>query len=149
MRPVVLAGSGVVFMENDVERPVQGIFDPPRRALDFEGAIGRETLGESEMVDAGGGFALARLSLGFDACEGGQTGKGRRILWRGDHAGAAALAPVMSALGLLAEGERAIGVGRRERLQGAGAALARSTRTASFSTSSSSGEGTLRRRCGL
>src|SRR5258708_14131718 len=43
--PIILAGSGIVFVEDDVERPVQLIFDAPMRPPDFEHAFGRQAFG--------------------------------------------------------------------------------------------------------
>src|SRR5271157_5194170 len=104
--PVIFAGSGVVLMENDVERPVQIVFHAPMRALDLKHAFGREALGEGDVVDVGAGLAVAQPPpLGFDAPERGEAGKGWRIGGSRDHAGAAPLVPVMSAFDLLMEGE--------------------------------------------
>ena len=47
-RGVVLAVAGEVFVECDVERPVQAVLDAPMVAHDVEQALGREALGEEE-----------------------------------------------------------------------------------------------------
>jgi len=52
LRSIVLAGSCVVFVEDDVEGPVQMIFHAPVRAIDFQHALGRKLLGEGDIVRA-------------------------------------------------------------------------------------------------
>src|SRR5229473_433695 len=43
--PVILAGPGVVLIEDNVERPMQLIFDGPMCPEHFEHALGRQTFG--------------------------------------------------------------------------------------------------------
>ena len=79
LRPIIFAGSGVVLKEDDVERPMQGVFHAPMRAFDLKHAFGREALGEGDVVDVGTGLAVAQPPLGFDAPERGEARKGWRI----------------------------------------------------------------------
>ena len=46
----VLAGSGVVFVEDDVELPMEIILDAPMSARDFEHAVRWEALGERDIA---------------------------------------------------------------------------------------------------
>jgi hypothetical protein len=48
--PVIFAGSCVIFAENDVEGPMQLIFDTPVCAGDFEHALGRQTFGQGNVM---------------------------------------------------------------------------------------------------
>ena len=71
-------------------------------------------------MDPVSGPAVGRPPLGLDPPERGEIGKGRRVGGRRNHAGAAPLLTVVSALDLLVGGQLAAGVGRYEGLQRAG-----------------------------
>src|SRR5208337_471742 len=75
----ILARSRVVFVEDDIERPVQMVFYAPMGSIDLQHALGREPFGEGDIVHPAGGLAFAQPPLGFDASERGEAGKGRRI----------------------------------------------------------------------
>ena len=77
LRRVVLAGAGVVLVEDDIEGPVTVVLDAPMGPHCFETAPWGQGFGERGIVNAGPDLALGR-PLGFDAAEGGETGEGRR-----------------------------------------------------------------------
>src|SRR5271157_1059346 len=117
---IILARSRVVFVEDDIERPVQMVFYAPMGSIDLQHALGREPFGEGDIVHPAGGLSFAQPPLGFDASERGEAGKGRRIRGRRDYAGAPPLLTVMSALDPLMEGKLALFVGLRESLERTG-----------------------------
>jgi hypothetical protein len=59
--PVIFAGPCIIFAEDDVERPMQLIFDAPVCAGDFEHALGRQTFGQGHVMHRLGEFAIADL----------------------------------------------------------------------------------------
>jgi hypothetical protein len=48
---IVLAVSGAILVEDDVEHPMEAILDRPVRPGDMEQLLGGERLGEEEMAD--------------------------------------------------------------------------------------------------
>src|SRR5260370_37628376 len=74
---VILACSGVVLVEDDIELPMELIFYAPMRARDFEHAFGRKALGQVHIMHRLGQLAI-RMSLGLDAADGGEAGEGGR-----------------------------------------------------------------------
>src|SRR5712691_922473 len=117
--PVILARSGIILVEDNVEPPVQLVFYAPMRARDFERASGRQPLGQDHVVHCAGQLAVG-VALGFDAADGGEIGKGRRVGRLGNDAGAAPFAPVVIGIALLVVGKLALGIGRGESGLGAG-----------------------------
>ena len=59
-RGVVFAGSGIVFVENHIERPMELVFDAPMGADDCRKLGWREQLGEGDI--ARGGLVPTRRS---------------------------------------------------------------------------------------
>src|SRR6266700_3905726 len=77
-RPVILAGSSVSFVEDDVEAPMQLILYAPMRARHFEHALRRQPFGQNHVVYLFGNLAVG-VALGFDAADGGEVGKRGRV----------------------------------------------------------------------
>ena len=68
--PVILAVSGAILVEGDVEHPVEGVFDGPMGADGGGKALGRQA-GGGELIACGGrGFTVHLADCG-DAGEGG------------------------------------------------------------------------------
>jgi hypothetical protein len=59
-RGVVLAVAGQILVEDDVERPMQAVFDCPMRTDDAQNILG--TVGLAHQEEALGGFVLAALA---------------------------------------------------------------------------------------
>src|SRR3974390_3858970 len=106
--PVIFAGPCVIFAEDDVERPMQLIFDAPVRAGDLQHAHRRQTFGHDHVMHRLGELAITHLTLGYDAAAASEAGKVRRLGRPLDDAGAAPLAAVMSELAFFMEGEFAL-----------------------------------------
>jgi hypothetical protein len=61
---VILAGMGAVFVENDVQDPVQTVVDLPVRSYDFEEARSQEDPREEKVAGCGGGpAACSRVAV--------------------------------------------------------------------------------------
>src|ERR1700722_12665888 len=58
LRPIVLACSCVVLVEDDVELPMQLIFYAPVGARDLEHAAGRKPSGQHDVMDSLGRHAI-------------------------------------------------------------------------------------------
>jgi len=113
LRSVVFAGSGIIFVEDYIQWPVQLIFYAPMRARHFEHALRRQPLGQDDIVHALCQLAL-RVALGFGATDGGEARKGGRVRGFGNNTGASAFLPVMTAFAFLIKGEFAAGIGDPE-----------------------------------
>src|SRR5262249_20897007 len=48
--PVIFTGSGIIFVEDYVEWPMELIFDAPVRAGDLEHALGRQRFGQDHVM---------------------------------------------------------------------------------------------------
>src|SRR3954471_24162310 len=104
-RGVVLARSGVVFVEDDVEGPVQVVLDRPMRPDGVEELARAEAAREQEVAGRLGGGAVAGPAR-LDAADRDEAREGVRRLERRrrQHAGAAALLSAVPAFGGLVEG---------------------------------------------
>ena len=103
---VILARSGAVFVEDDIERPMKLVLDAPMRSHDPQKAPWIEDLREGGVMNLCSGPGVGG-SLGLDPAESDEAGKGRRGGRNGDDAGPSPLAPPVSAFGLLLERKRA------------------------------------------
>ena len=119
LRAVILAGARIVLVEDDIELPVQLIFHAPVRARHLQQAFGRELSGRHHVVQCVGDLAV-RVALGLDAADDGERGEVGRVCGPRQHAGAAALTPVVADIGLLMEDQGVGGIGGGKRLLGAG-----------------------------
>lgn len=78
---IVFTRSGLIFVEADVELPMEVIFDAPMGTGDFKQPFWGQQRGQGDI--AGGGFDLvATAALGLDASDRRQPGKGRGISGR-------------------------------------------------------------------
>src|SRR5258707_12910307 len=59
--PVILAGPSVVLVEDNVERPMQLIFDGPMRPEHFEHTFGRQAFRQGHVMHPLGELAITSL----------------------------------------------------------------------------------------
>ena len=111
---IIFAGSGVVLKEDDVERPMQGVFDGPMGSLVLEQRW-REALGEGDGMDVRPGFVVARRRLVSMRPKAARPGKAGASEGARSHLPDAA-PPVVSAFDRFVERPFALFVGRREAL---------------------------------
>ncbi len=96
-RPIILAVAGQIFVEGNIERPMQRVLDTPMRSNDLKHPVGRPAPGEKEVAyDRRFGAAPA-----FHSGDGGKPGK---VVLQGHKpsgydAGRPDLVAIMSALG--------------------------------------------------
>src|SRR3990172_6907504 len=92
LRRMVLAASGVVFMEHHIEWPMQVVFHTPMLPNDFQNPARRHALGQGNVVDRGLALAASLLPLALDAREQDKTRKALAgVLGCGNGGGAAAV----------------------------------------------------------
>lgn len=96
-RPVVLAVSGDILAEPDVEHPMQFVFDLPMGSGHLDEGSSLDDRGEQEVADMAGQTAIGMAAGCLDGADGLRAGKGDNI--DGDDAGAASIAAVMVILG--------------------------------------------------
>src|SRR5205823_10538287 len=101
---VVLSGSRVIFIEDDIELPVQLIFNRPVGAYDFEHTFGRQPFGQDDVVHRLSQPAIGAAAFGFNAADGGEIREGGRVGRPGNDAGAAQFVAVVSGFALLEDG---------------------------------------------
>src|SRR5467141_4892941 len=119
---VVLSASRLILVENDVERPVQNVFDAPMFANDAQQFCGRVTLGQKEVALNG----LVASTFAGDPCDGLETRKVvlfGHIPDRRHDRGSGFLAAVIGVLGgslfgllALCRRDRGLGIAQQTRL---------------------------------
>ena len=117
LRRVVLAGAGVVFVEDHIERPVKIVLDAPMFSVDLHQLARRQSLRQSDVIGERRRLAVAFAPLVLDSPEHRKPRHVRRVFRRGDDADAAPLESVVAALARLAKGDGAALVGFGERLR--------------------------------
>src|SRR5215831_13236519 len=113
--PVIFTGSGIIFVEDYVEWPMELIFDAPVRAGDLEHALGRQRFGQDHVIHRLDELAITNLALCFDAADGREIREVRCIGRPLDDTGAAPFVAVVSKLAFLMEGEFAFLISLRKR----------------------------------
>src|SRR5882724_7306682 len=83
---IVLARSRIVLVEDDVELPMEVVFDAPVSPRRFEHVSGRQTFGEDDVACRSFDLATPALALGLDASQGGQAREAGRVGRTRDHA---------------------------------------------------------------
>ena len=121
---VVLSCSGVVFMKDDIERPVTIIFDAPVQSDGLQQLSRRQTLGQGDIMDHRRRLAAGLAPLALDESERNETGE-IRGLGRRDKAGPPPLETIMAALAFFVKGAVAARVGLLERRDGSARAAVR------------------------
>ena len=111
---VVLSRSGVVFMKDDIERPVTIIFDAPVQSDGLQQLSRRQTLGQGDIMDHCPRLAAGLAPLALDASKCNETGE-ISGLGRRDKAGPPPLETIMAALAFFVKGAVAARVGLLER----------------------------------
>ena len=76
---VVLSRSGVVFMKDDIERPVTIIFDAPVQSDGLQQLSRRQTLGQGDIMDHCRRLAAGLAPRALDASKRNETGKIRGL----------------------------------------------------------------------
>ena len=91
---MVFTGSGIIFMEDDIESSMKMIFDAPMCPHRFHHDFRRHRPGQHGIMDEGGDLAIAGAPFALDPPEHGQPGKARGVTGWGDDAGHAVTIPI-------------------------------------------------------
>ena len=120
LRRMVLARPGIIFVEDDIQRPMKLVFDAPMLPNDFHQFARRLALRQRHIVDGCPGFAVDLAPLALHPSEHHETRQGRRIFRRRHDADPPPLETVMAGFRGFVELHNAPGVGLLEGLRRAG-----------------------------